>query len=343
MRISILIPCHNEGKSIQACVDSCLDQTRPADEIVVVDDGSTDNSAEILKQYGDAIKVITIPYATGNKSRAQERALDHITGDVFIATDGDTLLDPNFVEEILKPFEDPAVAAAGGYIKSLEHNWLTALREMDYLIGQDLHKRAQAFINALFVIPGCAGAFRTDVFREVLTFDHDTVTEDLDFTYKLHKNYYKIAYAPLALVYTQDPSTLFSYIQQMRRWYGGGWQNLLKHFKILRRPANALQLTLIYVDGLAMSTILFGTLFLEPQALVYLLLPHLVFSLLLGIYTAVVRKRWGIVFASPLYTVLLFVNAGIFVEQFVREFVLRQTNLVWHSPLRRPNLYIPVK
>ena len=97
MKISILIPCHNEEKSIEACVLSCLNQSRPADEIIVVNDGSTDASGEILRKFGEAITVIDIPVATGNKSHAQERRLQDITGDVFIATDGDTILHPDFI------------------------------------------------------------------------------------------------------------------------------------------------------------------------------------------------------------------------------------------------------
>lgn len=70
MKISILIPAHNEEKSIKKCLESCLNQTRMPDEIVVVNDGSTDKTAEILAGFGDKIKVVYVPKATGNKSFA---------------------------------------------------------------------------------------------------------------------------------------------------------------------------------------------------------------------------------------------------------------------------------
>ena len=165
MRISILIPCHNEEKSIAKCVDSCLRQTRKADQILVVNDGSTDTSAQILSSYGDRIEVITIPIATGNKSRAQEKGLQYVTGDVFVATDGDTVLSRNFLNSIEKDFSDSSVVAVGGYVKSLKYNWLTACRALDYAVGQNIDKLAQDYVNYMLVIPGAAGAFRTDIFK----------------------------------------------------------------------------------------------------------------------------------------------------------------------------------
>src|SRR5262249_16987195 len=128
MRISILIPAHNEEKSIKDTVDSCLRQTRPADEIVVVNDGSTDNTGKILAYYGKKIKLITIKEATGNKSYAQEEGLRHITSDVFIATDADTVLDDTFIEKVETHFHDPNTMAVAGYVRSLKNNWMTACR-----------------------------------------------------------------------------------------------------------------------------------------------------------------------------------------------------------------------
>ena len=107
MKISILIPCWNEEKSIRACVKSCLKQTRKADEIIVVNDGSIDNSLNILKSFGSKIKIVHQAVCSGNKSYAQEIGLKHVTGDVFICSDADTLLDKHFVERIETHFQDP--------------------------------------------------------------------------------------------------------------------------------------------------------------------------------------------------------------------------------------------
>ncbi len=207
-----------------------------------------------MAKYADQIIPKRTPKNTGNKSSAQEYGLQFITGDVVVTTDGDTLLDPKFAEEIERSFQDREVAAVAGYVKSLPYNWLTLCRAFDYVIGQNIHKLAQNYMQYIFVMPGAASAFKTDVFRKYVTFDHDTITEDLDFTYKLHYKNCKILYNQKAICYTQDPSDLKSYINQMRRWFGGGWQNLLKHYGIITtRRIRAFELSLVYAEGLIFS------------------------------------------------------------------------------------------
>jgi len=335
MRISILIPCHNEEKSIQKCVESCLGQTRLPDEIVVVNDGSTDNTPAILAGFGDRIKVVNVAKATGNKSYAQEIGLRYITGDIFVATDGDTILDKNFISRIESDFlSDDKLAAVGGYVKSQKYNWLTACRELDYIFGQDLNKAAQADLGFLFVIPGCAGAFATDIFKKYINFDHDTLTEDLDFTFKLHTRYLKIKYDKKAVCFTQDPFTLGAYINQMRRWYGGGWQNFIKNIRILSRPANALELSLLYIEGIVFSLCLFLLPLINFVFFIYFIGSYLIFSTALGVYGAIARKRLDLLLCSPLYLVIVFINAWVFIEQFVKEIILRKKNLYWFKPER---------
>lgn len=335
MTISILIPAHNEEESIEACVKSCLSQTRRPDEIVVVNDGSTDKTAEILAGFGELIRVVTIPQATGNKSYAQEIGLGFITGDVFIATDGDTFLDRNFVKRVEEDFlADPRIKSVSGYVKSLKYNWLTACREIDYIFGQDLNKTVQANLSYLFVIPGCAGAFYTEVFRKYVRFDHDTLTEDLDFTYKFHLNYFKIKFDKKAICYTQDPFTLKSYINQMRRWYGGGWQNLRKNLRILSRPVNAFILSLVYIEGVIFSSSLFLFPLINMHFFLNFLRLYLIFAVLLGIYCSLRRRRIDLLIFSPLYLILAFINAWVFLEQFVKEVILRKKNLEWFQPER---------
>ena len=335
MRISILIPCHNEEKSIAQCIDSCLSQVRQPDEIVVVNDGSTDNSLRILESFGETIKVVNINPASGNKSYAQEYGLRFVTGEIVVMTDGDTILDKDFIKEIEQDLKDEKITAVAGYVKSIKNNWLTACRELDYILGQELYKRAQALINFLYVIPGCAGAFRKDVFKKAISFEHDTITEDLDFTFKLHRSELKIKYNRRAICYTQDPFTLKAYINQMRRWYGGGWQNYLKHFYLLKKANATLVLSTLYLEGLLLSLFIIFLPFFNLAAWALFVVGCFIFSFLLGFYGAVKRKRPDLFFYSAFYLVLLYINAFIFLEQFVREVIFRQRSLFWFQPERK--------
>ena len=335
MKISLLVPCYNEEKSLEASVKSCLNQTRPFDELIFIDDCSKDKTPQILASFGNQIITHRAHRNTGNKSSAQEFGLQFVTGDIVVTTDADTLLKYNFVEEIEKNFKDPDVVAVAGTVKSLPYNWLTLCRGFDYAIGQYIHKLAQSYLYYIFVMPGAASVFRTKIFREHITFDHDTITEDLDFTYKLHNKQFKIVYNLQAISYTQDPSDLRNYINQMRRWFGGGWQNLIKHFlTITTKPALAFEISIIYAEGLIFSILIFVIPLINLRFGFWLLVGYLQVTLVFAIWAAWKEKRWTLLLAPFPYIILMFVNAYIYLEQFMKEVVLKRNNLTWYKPSR---------
>ncbi len=339
MTITILIPCHNEELGIAATVQSCLNQTRKPDQILVVNDGSTDRSGEILKSFGDQIQVLHLPKATGNKSHAQELGLKFVTTDVFIATDGDTQLDERFVEYVEEDLENnPELTALGGYVRSQRHNWLTACRAFEYSVGQNLHKLAQHHLGFLFVIPGAAGVFKTDHFRKYISFEHDTLTEDLDFTYRLHSLDLKIMYDRRLVVLTQDPATLHSYINQMRRWFGGGWQTLMKHHRLaFKKPKIALELSIMYAEGIVFSILVFLLPFLSLEFYKNFILSYFALAIAFAIFAAWKERRIEMLLVPIPYVLLVLINSYIFLEQFVKEVVLRRKNLTWFHPERFNN------
>jgi cellulose synthase/poly-beta-1,6-N-acetylglucosamine synthase-like glycosyltransferase len=332
MKLSLLIPCFNEEKSIEACIQSCLLQTRKFDEIIFIDDCSTDSSPDILLAYSAPGYIVTkrTPQNTGNKSTAQEFGLQFVTGNVFVTTDADTVLDSYFAEEIEKSFLREEVVAVAGHVKSLDYNWLTLCRAFEYAIGQHINKLAQSYVNYIFIMPGAASAFRTDVFRMYVKFDHDTITEDLDFTYKLHKENFKIIYNDRAVSYTEDPTTLSNYTNQIRRWFGGGWQNLMKHFgTVFTGPVRAFELSLIYTEGIVFSLLAFILPVVNLVLTLWLLLLYLAITSIFGIWAAFKEKRPMLAFVAFPYAVLLYVNSYIYLEQFIKVVILNHKNLIW--------------
>ncbi|NTW14321.1 MAG: glycosyltransferase family 2 protein [Candidatus Moranbacteria bacterium] len=331
MKVSILIPAYNEEKTIRHTLKSCLAQTRPADEVIVVDDGSTDRTKEIVEEFGRTVRLVSLPVNTGNKSRAQELGLRYVTGDILIATDADTLLEARFIEKILPHFKDKEVAAVAGYVKSLENNWLTASREIDYIVGQNIYKRAQSFIGFIFVIPGCAAAYRTDIVRNSLVFGHDTVTEDLDFTLQIHELGHRIEFETGAISYTQDPPNVSSYIRQIRRWYGGGWENLKKHFRLIyRSPRAAFELSNVFSDCLFFSFLFLALPIMNTklffESLLFIFFP---LAVLFCIYAAIAARRIDLAFQPVAFLFIRFLNAIIFLEQFVLVMILGKRQHHW--------------
>ena len=335
MKISILIPCYNEEKTIAKALDSCLNQSRPADEIVVVNDGSSDNTLSILEQYKDKIKIVDLAQNTGSKSYAQSIGLQHVTGDVFITADADTLLDREFVKNIEIEFKDPKAMAVAGYVKSMKSNVITACRELEYLYGQEVHKYAQSMLDAIYVVPGCASAFRKKVFNVLIESSHDTITEDLDFTYQFHELGVKIRFCKKAIVYTQDPDNLSSYINQIRRWYGGGWQNLVKHWRNVKKKALMFEIMLMFGETTLFGFLLLISPFINFAFFLYLCGTSLVFAIAMGSYAAWRRKRIDLLLASPVYIFMVIINSYVFLEQMVKNVILRKRILVWYKPERR--------
>jgi len=332
--VSILIPAYNEEKSIRKCIDSCLNQSRAPDEIVVVNDGSTDNTLKVLESFGDKIKIINLEENTGNKSKAQEIGLEQIKNDVFITVDADTRLSKNFVFEILRSFYEKNIIAVCGLVESDKGNWITKVREINYLIGQTIYKRAQNTIGALFVLSGCASGFKTKEFKKVVTFDHDNVTEDLDFTYKLKLANKELEFNDKAIVYTQDPNNFKSYFKQLYRWYSGGWTCLKKNYKIFSKPNNALILSLIYIEGSLM-----GALFLFVPLLLllgikvflsFLLLQFLIVFVCLS-YGVFKYRKFSLYLYLPHHYFLGLADKSIFVGTFFKEILLNKKNLQWQK------------
>jgi len=337
MRATILIPAYNEEKGIKKTIDSCLNQTINPDEIIVVNDGSTDNTLNILKSFKDKIKIINLEKNTGNKSKAQEIGLKHIKTEIFITADADTELEKNFVKEVKEILEDKTISAVCGFVKSEKNNWITAVRDINYVIGQTIYKKAQSYINAVFVLAGCSSAFRTKDFKEVVTFEHDNITEDLDFTYKLKLANKKIVFSEKPIVYTQDPNTLKSYFKQIYRWYSGGWTCLKKNRKILKQPNNALILSLIYLEGLIMGL----AFILSPLLLIFGLNYFLYFFILEFVlttmslsYGAIKYKQYNLFLYIPHHYLLHIADDVIFLFTFVKEIIFNKRNLTWQKPER---------
>ncbi|MDD2823216.1 MAG: glycosyltransferase family 2 protein [Candidatus Daviesbacteria bacterium] len=335
MKISILVPCHNEEKSIKRCLLSCLNQSKKADQIVVVNDGSTDKSLEILKKFKEKITIVNIPVHTTRKSLAQAQGIKKINGDLLITTDADTILDRDFIKNIIEDFDDPKVVASAGYVKSIQDNWLTACRQIDYLIGQEIHRKAQSNINALYVIPGCAAAYRTKIFKKLILFDHDTLAEDLDFTYKYHEQNLKISYNKKAIVYTEDPANLYDYVRQLRRWNAGNWQNLLKHYRVLDKPSHALEHSLTYFEGLIFPLLILISLFINIKAFLIFYLFNFIIVFGFAIFGAIRDKRLDLFVVAPIYLFITLIHYFVFIEQFIFEILLRKNNLIWFKPERK--------
>jgi len=334
MKVSFIIPSFNEERTIDECLTSVIKQKRPPEEIIIVNDGSTDKTKIAVARFNvKNVKLINLEKNTGNKAKAMEVGLKHATGEIIAMTDADTFVDPNFLAKILPHFKDKRVGVVAGKVLSKKSNLLTAARQLEYIMAHEIHKSGQAALGSIFVVPGCAAAFRREVLDEV-GLDHDTVTEDLDITLKMHKRGYKIVYEPHAKVYTSDPFKITSYIKQINRWYSGTFQNLKKHKDIIGKGF----IGKIEIPMTLIESFIFGAFYLlapllffwDPKLVLFIMTADFLIIALVALYGVYSLKRYDLIFSIPVHYLLRIVNLIVWYFAFFKEIVFKKKDLRWH-------------
>ena len=230
-RVSVLIPAYNEALAIVNVIDHVLKSSHRDLEVIMIDDGSSDSTyaaAEAVFGTHPQVKLLRKP--NGGKASALNAGLRLATGDFIVCIDGDTLMTPTTIGELLAKFANPRVGAVAGCVKIANpNNLLTRWQEVEYAIGQNLDRQALELINGMNTVPGAAGAFRLNVIKEVGGYESDTLAEDTDITMRILRAGYLVGYAPKAFAITEAPETSKQLLRQRFRWSYGAMQTLWKH------------------------------------------------------------------------------------------------------------------
>jgi poly-beta-1,6 N-acetyl-D-glucosamine synthase len=241
--ISLVVPAFNEGPVIQAAIRSLLELDYPNYEVLVIDDGSTDDTYEksmdvARESTGVPVRVIT--KKNGGKSDALNTGMTNARGEFILNMDGDTKLSANALRSCVRHFQDPRVGAVAGNVKVLNReNMLTRIQALEYVEGLAMARKAQSFFRAVNIIPGPLGMFRKSVLQQVGGYDHDTFAEDCDLTLKLLMIGWHIVYEPTAIAWVETPSALLNLLKQRYRWTRGILQATRKHRWAMWHPRKA--------------------------------------------------------------------------------------------------------
>ena len=230
--VSIIVPAYNEEKVIVQTITSLLCQTYTGPlEIVVVDDGSVDDTALICEEaYTAHGQVTVLRKENGGKASALNFGIARARHEIVIGLDADTVFDDDTVAELVQPLEDPRVAAVAGNAKVGNRiNLVTRWQALEYVTSQNLDRRAFALLDCITVVPGAVGAWRRSVVLEVGGFKEDTLAEDQDLTLAMRRAGYSVAYADGAMAYTEAPDTFRGLAKQRFRWSFGTLQCTWKH------------------------------------------------------------------------------------------------------------------
>ncbi len=284
--VSVIVPAHNEGGGIIAAVQAMTALRYPRFEVVVVDDGSTDATFELLRQHFDLIEVprvvpadvptrttiLSVHVARGNadnlvvvrkenggKADALNTGLNVAQHPLVCMVDADSVLDPDALLSVAKPFgDDPLrVAACGGVIRiangstivggrvvdaRMPRRWLLRIQVVEYLRAFLMGRTGWSKLGGLVVISGAFGLFRRDLLVRIGGLDHDTIGEDAELVVRLHHDLrtrgedYRVVFVAEPVSWSEAPSTLRVLGRQRRRWHRGIAEILSKHRKMILNP-----------------------------------------------------------------------------------------------------------
>lgn len=242
--VTAVIPAYNEEKGILRTIESLAGQDYHNLEIIVVDDGSTDNTLKIAQGYAEEanVNVRVLTQENGGKSSALNHGFEEATGSLLLTVDADSELATDAVTKLVRWFSSPDVDAVAGQVKVSNRNTaLTRLQNLEYLIGNTVYRRAQSLFGSVLLVPGPIAMYRVSALKEIIGSDNrptvflnDTFAEDFEVTVAMLVKNKRIIFDPEAVAYTVAPNTLTSLVSQRYRWIRGNMQVCKKFVKSIR-------------------------------------------------------------------------------------------------------------
>jgi peptidoglycan-N-acetylglucosamine deacetylase len=237
-KVSVLIPAYNEEKVIAGSIRGILASTGVEVEIIVIDDGSKDGTADAVRTaFGKEPRVRLISIPNSGKAHAVNIGLRQASGDVIVALDADTQFEPETIARLTRWFEDPTVGAVAGNAKVGNRvNLITRWQALEYITAQNLERRALAALGCVTVVPGAVGAWRGSLLHSLGGFPSDTLAEDQDLTIGVQRAGFQVRFDSQAVAWTEAPETINALLKQRFRWAFGTLQCLWKHQRVTFNP-----------------------------------------------------------------------------------------------------------
>lgn len=242
--ISVIVPVYNEEKVVENSVKSLLDLDYENYEIIVVNDGSTDNTKQVIEKLTgfhkgtkSEVKISVINKPNGGKASALNAGITYSQAEFVLCMDGDSQLSADCLRMAVRHFQKPEIGAVAGNVKVLNRGkFLTDLQSLEYIEGLNMVRTAQSFMRLVNIIPGPVGLFRKSALEQAGFYSSDTFAEDADLTLKILAKGWKIYYEPRAISYTEAPEKLQQLLKQRYRWTRGIIQSIRKHKKLMINP-----------------------------------------------------------------------------------------------------------
>ncbi|NVK23117.1 MAG: glycosyltransferase family 2 protein [Kangiellaceae bacterium] len=243
-KVSVLLPAWNEEVGIIKTMISVLESHYSNFELIVINDGSTDNTHQLVTEFIDqqqanysaSIKYLSLD--NGGKARALNKALEIATGEIIVTVDADCIMDADALTKFVQRFTTKNVGAvAGNVIIANNKKPIELIQQLEYVCGF-FFKRSDAYFNAVHIIGGAAAAYRKEVLDNLRGFDEKLITEDIEMSMRILGHGYQTRYAHDAVIFTEGPSDLAGLSKQRLRWKYGRILSYFRHRELFMSSNN---------------------------------------------------------------------------------------------------------
>jgi cellulose synthase/poly-beta-1,6-N-acetylglucosamine synthase-like glycosyltransferase len=231
--VAVIVPCWNEASTIAATAQSLLALDYPKDklEIILVDDGSTDNTPEVMARFAQYPQVRILRKENGGKHTALNAGIALTSAEFVGCLDADSFVEPDALREVLSCFTSPQIVAATAAMSVHKpKNILQHMQNAEYSFGITL-RHTLASVGGVYVTPGPFSFYRRDIVEKLGGFRYGHQTEDMEMALRIQQAGYGIENAPRARVYTKVPTTIGALVKQRTRWISGFLRNILGEYR----------------------------------------------------------------------------------------------------------------
>jgi Glycosyltransferases, probably involved in cell wall biogenesis len=234
--VTVVVPCYNEEKTVIKTIESLLALDYPKDKLhlLVVNDGSTDNTLRVVEeQFSNHEQIEIHSKENGGKHSALNFAISKTMSELISCLDADSFVDQDALKRMVPLFENKEIMAVIPSVKIWKpKSILQHIQKVEYSWGIFL-RRLLSSLNALYVTPGPFSVFRANVFKELGGYKHAHHTEDMEMAMRMQRHGYKIVNSHSAFVYTVGPEKLRSLYKQRVRWTYGFLNNVIDYKEML--------------------------------------------------------------------------------------------------------------
>jgi poly-beta-1,6-N-acetyl-D-glucosamine synthase len=335
--VTVLVPAYNEGEHIADTIRSLQNQTVSVHEIIVIDDASSDNTAEVASRLG--VRVVRPPRNTGTKAGAQNYGLQFVQTALTMAIDADTTLAPDAVEKLLPAFNDPKIAAACGFVIPRHVNTIWERgRYIEYVFAFTFYKPIQDFYKRPLISSGCFSMYLTRALKENGGWPIRTLAEDMDLTWSYYLKRYGIRFIPEAVCYPIEPHSFLFLNKQLKRWSHGFVQNVRLHWRHIRKVQYLNYMVTVAMWDAAVASIFY--LILLPLLSIIYLNPFFLLGYVIDIPAVLVptlaraikrREVMRVLSSLPAFFVLRTVNGIFMLEAVWSEIIMKRSFNVYEK------------